>query len=480
MFRGKVNRIHFIGIGGSGMCGIAEVLLNLGFTVTGSDLKESATTRRLAGLGGLIFLGHHAAHVDGADVVVKSTAVPSDNPEIRAAEAAHIPVIPRAEMLAELMRMKYGVAVAGTHGKTTTTSMIATCLSRAGLDPTIVIGGRLDVLGSSARRGLGEFMVAEADESDGSFMLLAPTVAVVTNIDPEHLDHWGTMEALVEGFAAFAGKVPFYGFAALCLDHPVVQGLLPRLRRRVVTFGLSPQAEVRGDNIVQDGLGTRFRAWWRGVPLGEIHLGMPGTHNVLNALAALAVGLELDLPFDVLQASLQGFAGVDRRFSVRADRPLASAPDEAPITLIDDYGHHPAEIRATLTAASGAWPGRRITAVVQPHRYTRVRDLLDDFARSCHAVGHVIVVPMYSAGEKPIPGIDHHRLAARMGELGHRGVVAVDSLDAATSAIRQGMRPGDVVITLGAGDVNRILPELATLLAPLPLPADLPASGAHP
>lgn len=468
MFRGKVRRVHFVGIGGSGMCGIAEILLNQGFAVTGSDAKESANTRRLRALGGTIFLGHDAAQVEGADVVVRSTAIPASNPEIRAAEQRHVPVIPRAEMLAELMRMKYGIAVAGTHGKTTTTSMIGTCLYGAGLDPTVVIGGRLDVFGSSARRGAGEFMLAEADESDGSFMLLAPTVAVVTNIDPEHLEHWGTMDALVEGFLAFASKVPFFGFAVMCLDHPVVQGLLPRLRRRVVTYGLSTQAEVRGDNIVFDGMNTRFRVLRRDVPLGEIQLGMPGRHNVSNALAALAVGLELDVPFEALARGLQGFGGVDRRFSVRADRPLAGAPDGAAVTLVDDYGHHPAEIQATLTAAAGAWPNRRLIAVFQPHRYSRVASLMDDFARCMNAASTVVVCPLYGAGEAPIPGVDHHKLAASLSHHGHRSVLAVESLEAAAEHVGDMLRPGDLVITLGAGDVNRVLTLLGDRLAAPP------------
>ncbi len=474
MFRGKVQRIHFIGIGGSGMCGIAEVLLNQGYAVSGSDQKESANTRRLRGLGGQIFIGHDAANVAGADVVVKSTAVPPENPEIVAAEDAYIPVIPRAEMLAELMRMKYGIAVAGTHGKTTTTSMVATCLYAAGLDPTVVIGGRLDVFGSSARRGAGEFMLAEADESDGSFMMLAPTVAVVTNIDPEHLEHWGTMEALVEGFVAFASKVPFYGFDVLCLDHPVVQSLIPRMRRRVVTYGLSTQAEVRGDNIVFEGVNTRFRVWRRDVALGEVQLGMPGAHNVSNALAAIAVGLELDVPFERLQRALQGFGGVDRRFSVRAERPLAAHPDAAAVTLIDDYGHHPAEIRATLTAAAGAWPSRRVIAVFQPHRYSRVSALLDDFARCFNAASQVLVCPIYGAGEAPTPGLDQHRVASHIAHHGHRHVVALEGLDRATAWLQSNLRPGDVVITLGAGDVNRVLTDLSAALAP---PASPPSSG---
>ena len=460
MFRGKVQHIHFVGIGGSGMSGIAEVLLTMGYAVTGSDAKESAATSRLRGLGGRISLGHDPAHIAGADVVVRSTAIRDDNPEIRAAEEQKIPVIPRAEMLGELMRMKYGVAIAGTHGKTTTTSMIARCLHGAGLDPTIVIGGRLDAIGSSARLGAGEFLVAEADESDGSFMRLDPTVAVVTNIDPEHLDHWGTEEALLQGFADFANKVPFYGFACVCLDHPNVQRLLPRLRRRILTYGLSPQADARAEDIRFNGLETRFQLVWRETRLGEIRLGMPGEHNVLNAVAALAVGLELGVPFAALQGAIDGFSGVDRRFSVRAEIGRA----EGAITLVDDYAHHPAEIRATLSAASKAWPQRRVIAVVQPHRFTRVRDLLPDFARCMHQSAAVVVCPIYKAGESPIPGIDHHRLAAEIRAAGHRQVRAVESLDDAAAFVAQQVQPGDVVITLGAGDVNRVLARVAEVL----------------
>jgi UDP-N-acetylmuramate--alanine ligase len=463
MFRGKVRRIHFVGIGGSGMSGIAEVLLNMGFLVSGSDLKEGPVTRRLRGLGGTIHIGHDAQHVQGVDVVVRSTAVARQNPELQAAEAQKIPVIPRAEMLAELMRMKYGLAVAGTHGKTTTTSMLATCLHKAGLDPTIVIGGRLDSMGSSARLGAGDFMVAEADESDGSFLHLSPTVAVVTNIDPEHLDHWGTMDALVDGFADFANKVPFFGFAALCLDHPTVQALLPRLRRRVVTFGLNPQAEVRAVDVQLDGLDTRFRVVVRDAPLLDVQLSMPGEHNVKNALAAIAVCLELDIAPARIQEALQGFSGVDRRFSVRAEVVVDPA-DPRPVTIVDDYGHHPAEIRTTLEATRRAFPGRRVVAVVQPHRYTRVRDLFEDFARCLNDAGHVVLCPLYAAGEAPIEGIDHPHLAAAVVRHGHRSVVAVDGLEAAVAHLRDFVRPGDLVLTLGAGDVNRVCELLAQAL----------------
>ena len=461
MFRGKVQRIHFVGIGGSGMSGIAEVLITQGYAVTGSDMKEGEAVRRLRKLGGTIYIGHDPSQIEGAHVVVKSTAVPMTNPEISAAEAAQIPVIPRAEMLAELMRMKYGLAVAGTHGKTTTTSMLATCLHSAGLDPTIVIGGRLDSMGSSARLGAGEFLVAEADESDGSFMLLDPTVAVITNIDPEHLEHGGSMDNLVDGFCAFANKVPFFGFATLCLDHPVVQSLLPRIRRRTVTYGFNAQADVRGENLVLEGISASVDVRWRDEPMGTIRLNMPGRHNVSNALAAIAVGLELDIPFDRLAKALDGFSGVERRFSVRGEVSVGDGP---PVTIIDDYGHHPTEIRATLEAAATAWTGQRIIAVFQPHRYTRVRDLFDDFVRCFNHATEVIVCPVYRAGETPIEGIDHHSLGSGMIEHGHRGVRVVENLDEATEVLSEGRTPGDIVITLGAGDVNRVCTDLEAAL----------------
>jgi UDP-N-acetylmuramate--alanine ligase len=461
MFRGKVQRVHFVGIGGSGMSGIAEVLITQGYTVTGSDMKEGQAVRRLRTLGCTICIGHDPANIKGAHVVVKSTAVPMTNPEISAAESAQIPVIPRAEMLAELMRMKYGLAVAGTHGKTTTTSMLATVMHQAGLDPTIVIGGRLDSMGSSARLGAGEFMVAEADESDGSFMLLAPTVAVITNIDPEHLDHWGSMDALVNGFCEFANKVPFFGFATLCLDHPVVQSLLPRIRRRTVTYGFNAQADVRGENIRFNGIAAEVDVRWKGETMGKLNLNMPGHHNVSNALASVAVGLELDIPFERIAKALDGFSGVDRRFSVRAEVDVGEGK---PVTIIDDYGHHPTEIRATLQAAANAWTGQRVIAVFQPHRYTRVRDLFDDFVRCFNHATEVIVCPVYRAGEAPIEGIDHHGLAQGMIEHGHHGVSVVEDLDEATTLLSKNRHPGDIVITLGAGDVNRVCTDLEAAL----------------
>jgi len=452
----KRQHIHFVGIGGSGMSGIAEVLITMGHQVTGSDLKESATVKRLRKLGGTIHIGHSEGNITGCDVVVKSTAVPMSNPEIVAAEASKIPVIPRAEMLGELMRMKYGLAVAGTHGKTTTTSMLAKCMHAGGFDPTIVIGGKLDSMGSSARLGEGEFMVAEADESDGSFMLLDPTVAVITSIDPEHMEHWGSMDALVDGFADFANKVPFFGFAALCLDHPTVQDLLPRVRRRVLTYGLNPQAEVRGSGLSNDGLRTSFTVHRGEEELGEITLGMPGRHNVANALAAIAVSLDLGVPFATLQTALDGFSGVDRRYSVRAQ--------VGGVTIIDDYGHHPAEIDVTLEATAQAFPGRRIHAVFQPHRFSRVRDLMDEFSRAFNAASHVVVCPIYRAGEAPIEGIDRHRMASALTHHGHRSVHTVDDLDAAVDHLADVVKPGDVVITLGAGDVNSCCGALAERL----------------
>ena len=456
MFRGKYLRIHFIGIGGSGMSGIAELLLNLGYQVSGSDLKEGAVVQRLRGLGGVVFIGHVASNIDGVHVVVRSTAVQDDNPEVIAAHRQKIPVIPRAEMLGELMRLKYGLAVAGTHGKTTTTSMLAMCLHKSGLDPTVVIGGKLDTFGSNARLGQGDHLVAEADESDGSFLLLDPTVAVITNIDPEHLDHWKTFDALVDGFVTFANRVPFYGFSVLCTDHPVVQQILPRVRRKVISYGLNLQAEVRADRIVQDGRSLTFRVWRGDTALGELRLAQPGRHNVLNALAATAVSLGLDIPFDRIQGALEGFSGVDRRFSERG------LVDD--VLIIDDYAHHPVEIEATLSAAAEGWENRRIVAIFQPHRPSRVRDLQAEFCRAFNRAAHVVVCPIYSAGETQIEGLDAARLADGMRDLGHRSVVAVESLDAALAELRGCVRPGDLVITLGAGDVNRLCGQLASIL----------------
>ncbi len=454
------TRIHFVGVGGIGMSGIAEVLLNLGYKVSGTDLRESDLTRRLSALGGVLRTGHAAEHLDlldgEADVVVVSSAVRSTNPEVLEARRRGIPVIPRAEMLAELMRMKFGIAVAGSHGKTTTTSLIATVLRHAGLDPTAVIGGKLPQLGGNARLGQSEYLVAEADESDGSFLHLSPTVAVVTNIDPEHLDHYGSFAGLSQTFVQFINKVPFYGLAVLCLDHYHVQEILPQVQKRHVTFGLAPLADYRATDIVFQGLSTRFRAVRRGSPLGEVQVHMPGAHNVLNALAALAVSDFLGIPFDTYRQGLQGFQGVGRRFTVRGE--------EAGVMVVDDYGHHPAEIRATLSGARAGFPDRRLAVAFQPHRYTRTRDLLLEFALSFNEAELVVVTDIYAAGEEPIEGISADRLSRLMRDHGHRGVRYVPRRGEVAAALLPQLRPGDVVITLGAGDITQCGDDLLALL----------------
>lgn len=449
MFRGKVRTIHFVGIGGIGMSGIAEVLLTQGFRVTGSDLRRGDSVVRLEKLGATVHIGHDASNIGEADVVVRSTAVQLENVEVAAARERRIPVIRRAEMLAELMRLKHGIAVAGTHGKTTTTSMLATCLAAGGIDPTIVIGGRLDSLGgTNARLGQGDYLVAEADESDGSFMHLAPTVALVTNIDAEHLDHHGTVQALEETFLDFMRKVPFYGFAVLCADHPVVQGMIPQVGRRIVTYGMSRQADYRASNIRHDGVTTTFRVHYRDLTLGEISLDMPGNHNVSNALGAIACAMELEVAFTTIKESLYKFTGVRRRFTLRGEA--------AGVQVVDDYGHHPVEIEATLQAAEAAFPERRVVAVFQPHRYSRLRDLWDDFAAAFNQASEVVVCPVYPAGESPMEGVDHVQIGKTIAERGHRGVTVVDDLEHAVRHLVETAKDGDVVVTLGAGNVNRV------------------------
>lgn len=457
MFRGKIRRIHFVGIGGIGMSGIAEVLLTDGFEVTGSDIKDSPTVERLRERGAVVHIGHIAENIGEADVVVRSTAVGLENAEVAAAVDAGVPVIRRAEMLAELMRLKNGIAVAGTHGKTTTTSMLATCLGAAGMDPTVVIGGRLDSLGgTNARLGTGDFLVAEADESDGTFLMLAPTIGIVTNIDPEHLDHHKSIEALEEAFVEFANRVPFYGFSVLCLDHPRVQKLLPRIRRPVVTYGFARQAEYRAGNVEAVGLSTRFTVYHGDQELGQVRLGMPGRHNVSNATAAIATAMQLDVPFAKAAEALEDFTGVQRRFTVRADVDG--------VLIVDDYGHHPVEIEATLEGADESFPDRRIIAVFQPHRYSRVVNHRAEFCGAFGRADAVVVCPIYAAGEKPVEGVDHHALVTEMRERGHRGTTAVDSLDAAVEHLAAFVRKGDVVITLGAGNVNSVCDLLAERL----------------
>jgi UDP-N-acetylmuramate--alanine ligase len=453
MFRGKVRNIHFVGIGGIGMSGIAEVLLTQGFSVTGSDLGRGASVQRLEALGAVVHIGHAPANVGNADVVVRSTAVSTDNVEIVEARRRFIPVIRRAEMLAELMRLKHGIAIAGTHGKTTTTSMLATILYAGGLDPTVVIGGRLDNLGgTNAKLGMGDYLVAEADESDGSFLHLAPAVGLVSNIDAEHLDHHGDFDSLRQTFLDFLKKVPFYGFAALCADHPVVQAMIPEIERRVITFGFAQHSDYRASHVQPQGLQTTFRVHHGDETLDEVRLGMPGHHNVSNALGAIAIAMELDVPFKTAQRALDGFTGVQRRFTVRGEHDG--------VLVIDDYGHHPVEIEVTLRAAREAFPERRIVAVFQPHRYSRVASLWDGFCSAFNAVNEVIVCPVYRAGEEPIDGVDHVTLSHAIRDRGHRGVTTVDDLDGALRVLEGMVKANDVVITLGAGDVNKVCDPL--------------------
>jgi UDP-N-acetylmuramate--alanine ligase len=445
MFPRRDTHIHFVGIGGIGMSGIAEVLVNLGYRVSGTDLKESDTTKRLTQLGAQVKYGHAAQHLADADVVVISSAVKPTNPEVIEARRRQIPVIPRAEMLAELMRMKYGVAIAGSHGKTTTTSLVATVLHQAGLDPTAVIGGKLPSLGSNARLGQGDYLVAEADESDGSFMKLSPTVAVVTNIDPEHLDHYGTLDKLKQTFTDFINKVPFYGLAVLCLDHPHVQSLLPLVEKRHVTYGLQPHADYRAVDLTFDGLRSRFTPVVRGRSLGPVELAMPGRHNVLNALAVLAVSDFLGIEIDVYKRALGGFTGVGRRFTVRGDAHG--------VMVVDDYGHHPEEIRATLAGARAGFPERRLIVAFQPHRYSRTRDLHQDFARAFNEADLVAVCDIYAAGEEPIAGVSSERLVEEMRRCGHKGARYVAKRADVAGQLLPQLQDGDIVITLGAGDV---------------------------
>ena len=454
LFRSRTPRIHFVGVGGIGMSGIAELLLNLGYAVSGSDLKASETTRRLAALGGRIEKGHEAAHVGEADVVVISSAVRRDNPEVVEARRRQIPVIPRAEMLAELMRLKQGIAIAGSHGKTTTTSMAAHLMAHAGLDPTAVVGGKMNAFGSNAKLGRGDWIVVEADESDGSFLHYAPTVVVVTNVDPEHLDHWKTEEALKQGFVDFVNKIPFYGKAILCLDHPGVQSILPRVDKRFVTYGEAPQADYRASRVEVLGPRVAFEASRRGEPLGRFEVNMVGRHNALNALSVVALADEMGVPVDVTREALASFQGVQRRFTVKGEA--------GGVTVVDDYGHHPAEVRATLRGAREAH-GRRVVCLFQPHRYTRTRDLLRDFETAFNDADVLLVTDVYAASEDPIPGISGASLAEGIRACGHKDVAHVPRAGLAAAA-RARVRPGDVVLTLGAGDITQVGPELLALL----------------
>jgi UDP-N-acetylmuramate--alanine ligase len=441
----KRQHLHFTGIGGIGMSGIAEVLLNLGYTISGSDLKLSPVTDRLAGLGATVYEGHAASNVAGARALVVSSAVSEQNPEVQEARRLQIPVIPRGELLAELMRLKYGIAVAGSHGKTTTTSLTATILDHAGLDPTVVVGGRVSTMGgSNARVGRSDFLVVESDESDGSFLKLAPILAIVTNIDREHLDHYASLEEIRGAFLEFVNKVPFYGAAIVCLDDDNVQSILPAIARRTITYGVSTQADLQARDIHCGPLASSFSLRYRDSDLGGFQLAIPGRHNVLNAAAATAAALELEVRPDKIREALAAFRGVDRRFQVRGK--------ERGITVIDDYGHHPTEIRATLaTARLGGF--RRIHVLFQPHRYTRTFHLLDDFGRAFNQADTVLILDIYAASEDPIEGVNAEAMAERIRQFGHRSAEYVGTMDRGIQALLATAQEGDVVLTLGAGNV---------------------------
>jgi UDP-N-acetylmuramate--alanine ligase len=462
----NIGPIHFVGIGGIGMSGIAEVLHNLGYTVQGSDIAEGYNIDRLREAGITVMIGHDAANIGAAQVIVTSTAVKRDNPEVVAARSRLIPVVRRAEMLAELMRLKWGIAIGGTHGKTTTTSLVATVLEAAKLDPTVINGGIINAYGTNTRLGEGEWMVVEADESDGSFLRLPAVAAVVTNMDPEHLDHWGTEEAMKQGYAQFVGNIPFYGFAVLCADHPNVQAMIPSIDRRLITYGFSQQADVRAERLITDRMGATFevtvhdRATGRTRQLKPMRLPMLGQHNVQNALAAIAVGIEMDIDEGTIRSALAGFKGVKRRFT--------RVGEANGIQVIDDYGHHPVEIAAVLKAARQAG-ARDVIAVVQPHRYSRLKALFEDFCQCMNDAGTVIVADVYAAGEQKIEGFDRDALVDGLRSHGHRSVVPLPGPDSLPEMINAIAKPGDYVVCLGAGNITTwaaALPEKLTELQP--------------
>jgi UDP-N-acetylmuramate--alanine ligase len=452
----KIQRIHFVGIGGIGMSGIAEVLLNLGYKVSGSDLKTSAATQRLAGLGATTFEGHRAENIIGAEVVVTSSAISLDNPEVTEAHNLHIPVIQRAEMLAELMRLKYGIAIAGMHGKTTTTSMVAAVLAAGGLDPTVVVGGRVDAMGSNARLGKSQYLVAEADESDRSFLKLSPILSVVTNIDREHMDCYRNMRDVKKTFLDFMDRVPFYGMIVACHDDPLLRRLLPEVQRRTVTYGTKRGSDflIKSEETKREGAAdsrpySRFRVTYQKKDLGEFTLHVPGVHNVLNATAAIAVGVGLDIPVDAIRAALDQFRGVDRRFQLRGTA--------AGISVIDDYGHHPTEIKATLAAARQCG-FRKIHVIFQPHRYTRTRDLMEEFTTAFADADSLFLLDIYAASEKPIEGITGEVLAQRIREKSGKPVEHASSVTAAIGAATKAAQAGDMILTLGAGNISQLGP----------------------
>ncbi|MFL6577541.1 MAG: UDP-N-acetylmuramate--L-alanine ligase [Povalibacter sp.] len=460
----RIQCIHFVGIGGVGMSGIAEVLLNLGYSVQGSDLKANPTTSRLEKLGARVMIGHATENVGSADVVVVSSAVSQTNPEVLAASAKRLPIVQRAEMLGELMRFRYAIAVAGTHGKTTTTSMVASLLAEGGLDPTFVIGGRLVSADTNARLGQGRYLVAEADESDASFMHLQPMIAIVTNIDNDHLGtHEGDFERLKQSFVDFLHNLPFYGLAVVCADDPIAAAMIPRINRPVVTYGIEQAADVRATDIVREGLRTRFVVHRSAKAALGVTLNRPGTHNVLNALAAIAVATELDVSDAAIQAALLSFEGIDRRLQQNGDVRTANGT----VTLIDDYGHHPTELAATLEAIRQGWAGRRILLAFQPHRYSRTRDLLDDFASVLAGVDALIVTEVYAAGESPIAGADGKAICRAVRSHGRVEPIFVDKIEQLPQALVQILRDGDLVVTMGAGSIGAVAAELPNTLASL-------------
>ncbi|MGB7298383.1 MAG: UDP-N-acetylmuramate--L-alanine ligase [Burkholderiaceae bacterium] len=450
--RHKVKRVHFVGIGGTGMSGIAEVLLNLDYSISGSDLAEGVATRRLRELGAQVSIGHDAAHIGGADCVVTSTAVGADNPEVQAARAARIPVVPRALMLAELMKLKQGVAIAGTHGKTTTTSLVAMVLAQGGLDPTFVIGGLLNSAGANARLGAGDLIVVEADESDGSFLNLSPMIAVITNIDQDHMETYGhDLSQLKQSFIAFTQRLPFYGMAVVCIDDPNIREILPFISKPVTRYGFGEDAQLRAIDVRAAGTGMQFRVIREGHRSFDVMLNAPGNHNVLNALAAIAVGQEMGVPDEAIATALAHFNGVGRRFQSYGDVAL---PGGGSITLIDDYGHHPVELEATLKAARGAFPGRRIVLAFQPHRFTRTRDLFEDFVHVLSEADALLLSEVYAAGEPPIVAADGRSLARAIRVAGKLEPVFVEDIAQMPDAILSGASDGDIVITSGAGSIG--------------------------
>jgi UDP-N-acetylmuramate--alanine ligase len=448
MMRSRVNHIHMVGVGGSGMSGIAEVLLTMGFTVTGSDISLSSTVQRLKRLGAQVFIGHGPDNVGGADVLVKSTAIPWDNPEVEAARERGVPVIPRAEMLAEIMRLRIGIAVAGTHGKTTTTSILATLFTEAGLDPTVIIGGRLNTFGSNARLGEGHFLIAEADESDGSFLCLSPIMSIVTNVDADHLDHYtGGLAEIDDAFVDFMNAIPFYGMNVVCLDDPGVARLLPRIKRPVLTYGLKKGARLRGE-IVSTHLRSAFKIYLDEVPWGEANLAQPGRHNVLNALAAVGMAMEAGLGAQAILDGLSTFGGVGRRFEKKGER--------RGVLVVDDYGHHPAEIQATLATARACFPERRIVMAFQPHRFTRTQALFGDFCKAFEECDQLLLTEIYPASEPPIPGVSGLSLAQGIKQVSRTDVRFYPDFEAMEQELDHLLAPGDLLLTQGAGSIHRI------------------------